>query len=464
MTAVRHLIAFCLALSLPVAQARAADAAPSASARPAAAPAANNGHEATPAPDANEASAAAPAVPAGHPGMGNGEPQADVNDASPGLAPGTISATIVSDRGIPLAGQQVRLGIMFQKIAEGESRSEKFAQTDAQGNVEFTGLARSSDHAYRVTVQAGAASYQTSPFNLKQDMGQRVVLHVFPTTSDSERVPFGMRGYLYVETRDDVFQFEAMFRVFNVGQITWVPNDVVIQLPKGFKAFKAQEGMTDVRFEQVDGVGARLKGTFPPGQAEASFRFQLAKSSEDSLIFRMSVPPHVAEMRVIAEASAAMNLSVDGFQPPVPTANQNGQRVLVAVKQLRDRNEEIKDFTATLSGIPTPGPGRWFALAIAGCMATFGVFAARGAFDDAASGKDVAADKKRARELLLAELVALEAAQREQRIGPRSYQQSRIALIDAVARLGLPAMAGPARKKGKIMTLRKRPKSAVQKG
>jgi hypothetical protein len=396
--------------------------------------------------------------------MANGEPQADVSDASPGIDPGTISATIVSDRGIPLVGQRVRLGIMFQKIAEGESRSEKFAQADAQGNVEFTGLTRGSDHAYRVTVQVGSANYQTSPFNLKQEMGQRVVLHVFPSTSDSERVAFGMRGYLYVETRDDVFQCEALFRVFNVGQIAWVPSDVVIQLPKGFKAFKAQEAMTDVRFEQVEGVGARLKGTFPPGQAEASFRFQLPKSDEDSLTFRMSVPPHVAEMRVIAEASSTMNLSVDGFQPPVATANQNGQRVLVSVKQLRDRNEEIKDFTATLSGIPTPGPGRWFALAIAGCMATFGVFAARGAFDDASLGKDVAADKKRARELLLGELVALEAAQREQRIGPRSYQQSRIALIDAIARLGLPLEAGSARKKGKIMTLRRRPKSAVQKG
>jgi len=460
-TVVRQLLAFCLLLALPIAEAHAADTAPSA-ARPA--PAANNGHEAAPSAEANDASGAAPALPAGHPDTGNAAPQADVNEANPSLAPGTISATIVSDRGIPLAGRQVRLGIMFQKIAEGESRSEKFAQTDAQGNVEFTGLTRGSDHAYRVTLQAGSANYQTSPFNLKQDMGQRVVLHVFPATSETERVPFGMRGYLYVETRDDVFQFEAMFRVFNVGQVSWVPSDVVVKLPKDFKAFKAQEGMTDVRFEQVEGVGARLKGTFPPGQAEASFRFQVPKSSDDSLTFRMSLPPHVAEMRVIAEASSTMNLAVDGFQPPVATANQNGQRVLVSVKQLRDRNEELREFTATLSGIPTPGPGRWFALAIAGCMATFGVFAARGAFDDAASGKDVAADKKRARELLLGELLALEAAQREQRIGPRSYQQSRIALIDAVARLGLPPAPGPARKKGKIMTLRKRPKSAVQKG
>ena len=371
--------------------------------------------------------------------MGGGDPQADVNESNPMLEPGTISATIVNEQGIPLAGQQVRLGVLFQKIAEGESRTEKFAQADAQGTVRFSGLTRGSDYAYRVTVQVGPASYQTAPFNLKPDMGQRVVLHVYPSTSEVDRAAFGMRGYLYIETRDDVFQFEALFRVFNVGNITWVPKDVVVQLPKGFKAFKAQEGMTDVHFEAVDGVGARLKGTFSPGQNEASFRFQMPKSNDESATFSMSLPPHVAEMRVIAEASSAMNLEVEGFQSPVPAANNNGQRVLVSVKQLLRRDEEIKDFTATLSGIPTPGPGRWFALLIAGCMAIGGVFAARGVFDDAGSGKAIAADKKRARELLLRELVSLESARRADRIGPRSYEQSRTALIDAIARLGLPA-------------------------
>jgi len=476
-SAVRRLVALCLVAALPIGLARAADsavapapAAPRAAHGAASATAATaataDGQEGQEPARTSEGASPGQGVPAGHPDPSTGEPLADVNEASPSLAPGTISATIVNDQGAPLAGQQVRLGIMFQKIAEGESRSEKFAQADARGTVQFTGLTPGSDHAYRVTVQVGSANYQTSPFNLKQEMGQRVVLRVHPATSDSERAAFGMRGYLYIETRDDVFQFEALFRVFNVGQITWVPKDVVIQLPKGFKAFKAQEGMTDVHFEEVEGIGARLKGTFAPGQAEASFRFQLPKSNDDSLIFRMSVPPHVAEMRVIAEASSTMNLAVDGFQPPVATANQNGQRVLVSVKQLRERNEELKDFTATLSGIPTPGPGRWFALAIAGCMAIGGVFAARGAFDGSSGAADAIADKKRARELLLLELEALEVARREERIGPRSYQQSRVALIDAIARLGLPAQlgAGSKRKVGKVMTLRKRPKSAAQKG
>jgi hypothetical protein len=435
------------------------------------APAANNGHAApapenghvTPAGDA--ATNGAAAAPPGHPGADGSDERADVNQSVAGLEPGSITATIVDEQGRPLVGQQVRLGILFQKIAEGESRSEKLSQTDAEGTVRFTGLTRGTDHAYRVTVQAGPASYQTAPFNLRQDMGQRVVLHVFPSTANVEQAQIGMRGYLYIETRDDVFQCEALFRVFNVGQVTWVPKDVVLRLPAGFKAFKAQEGMTDVRFEAVDGVGVRLKGTFSPGQNEASFRFQIPKSNDDSLTFRMGLPPHVAEMRVIAEASSTMNLDVEGFQPPVAAANNNGQRVLVSVKQLLRRDETMNDFVATLSGIPTPGPGRWFAIAIAFCLAIGGVFAANGAFDDATGGKDLAADKKRARELLLNELVALEAARRAQRIGPRSYEQSRSALIDAIARLQLPADGPRKRAKGsKAGATRKAAKSASEQG
>lgn len=462
MSALSRLASFLLIATLSASHAFAAPPATSASAdtKKASAPPAHEAPAQQDGPAGNGGT-----VPPDHPGTASADAAADVSEATPTLPSGVISATIVSDQGVPLAGTQVRLGILFQKIAEGESRTEKFAQADSTGTAHFTDLAIGSDHAYRVTVQAGAASYQTSPFNLRQDMGQRVVLHVFPSTPDIDKAMIGMRGYMYIETRDDVFQFEVLFKVFNVGQLTWVPKDVVVQLPKGFKAFKAQESMTDVHFEQVDDVGARFKGTFSPGQQEASFRFQMPKSNEDSASFRMSLPPHVAEMRVIAEASSTMNLEVDGFQPPVPTSNQNGQRVLVSVKQLMRRDEEIKDFVATLSGIPTPGPGRWVAVLVALGMAVGGVFAARGAFDDAGGGKDAAADKRRAREILLRELLALEAARRAEKIGPRTYDQSRLRLIDAIARLGLPAERSKAsRKQSAIGSARKRSKSAAPRG
>lgn len=404
-------------------------------------------------------------MPAGHPSTagGGGDAPQDASEASPTVEVGGIVATIVDERGAPLGGVQVRLGIMFQKIAEGESHSETFTQADAEGTARFAGLAHGSDHMYRITVQRGPALYSSQPFNLRQDMGQRVLLHVYPSTTDIEAAMVGMRGYLYIETRDDVFQCEALFRVFNVGGVTWVPNNVVIRLPQGFKAFKAQESMTDVGAVLVDGIGAKLKGTFSPGQSEVSFRFQVPKNVEDTAVFRLSLPPHVAEMRVIAEASSTMSLDVDGFEKAVRTANNNGQGVLVAVKQLRRRDEESKTFVATLSGIPVPGPGRWVAVLLALGFGIGGVFGARGAFDDVSASKTELVDKKKARELLLRELVALEAARRAKRIGPRSYQQSHDTLVDAVARLGLEPERAPRPGKKSGAGGRKRPKVSSEK-
>ncbi|HEX3773061.1 MAG TPA: carboxypeptidase-like regulatory domain-containing protein [Polyangiaceae bacterium] len=414
-------------------------------------------HDAAPS-GANGDASAGDQMPPGHPGV-NSAPQ-DASEPSASLPAGTISATIVDEHDAPLSGTQVRLGTLFQKISEGESRSETFAKTDESGNAEFAGLTVDSDHHYRVTVQHGPASYSSSPFNLRQDMGQRVLLHVFPSTTSIDAAMIGLRGYLYIATRDDVFQCEVLFRVFNVGLVTWVPENVVVPLPKGFKAFKAQDSMTDLRFEQVDGVGAKLKGTFSPGQNDVSFRFQVPKTNDDSVAFHMGLPPHVAEMRVIAEASPTMNLDVEGFDRPVPTTNNEGQRVLVAVKQLRRRDDEIKDFVATLSGIPTPGPGRQIALFIALALVITGVFAARGAFDDVDAGKSAASDKKKAREILLRELVALEQARRDKRIGPRAYQHSHERLVDAVARLGVPPERAA---KKSPSSSRKRAKSAASK-
>src|SRR5690606_41931326 len=102
--------------------------------------------------------------------------------------------------------------------------------------------------------------------------GHRVKLHVFPVTRNIREALVGMRGFLYIEPRDDIFQFQVLYRVFNIGAVTWVPDDVVMELPAEFTAFSAERGVTDIRFEPVAGKGARLGGAFPPGQPDVGFR------------------------------------------------------------------------------------------------------------------------------------------------------------------------------------------------
>ena len=450
-------LASLLALSpVALAQAPSPDSAHGASAGPSA----NPGHGASPTPTANptsgakpadgampnaSASATAPAMPPGHPPTQSPQaasphaaaPQDQVlND--PELPAGTIEAQIVDPLEAPVPGIDVRLGIMFQKISEGESRSQKSSKADAAGRVRFEGLSATSEYSYRVTIKNGPAEYASHPFNLNERMGQRVILHSYPTTSDPESIVLGMRGTIYVEPRDDIFQFEVFFKVFNMSQVAWVPNDTVMRLPEGFKAFSGTESMFDAGFVVEEGRGARLKGTFPPGQRDVSFRFQTPKSTESTATFNVGLPPRVADLQVLALSNPQMGMSVDGFEPSEEVLGKNGDHARVTRKVLRRGERAPTEITATLTGLPVPGSGRWVASGLAALIALVGLGVASGKLPVAVE-KRATSDRVRARELLFDELVELEATRRRGDIGPRAYQQAKAQLVAAVARLGLPS-------------------------
>jgi hypothetical protein len=262
------------------------------------------------------------------------------------------------------------------------------------------------------------------------------LLHVYPVTRNPSEAAVGAIGYIYCETRDDVFQFEVLFRYGNRSGITWVPENARMRLPEGFKAFKAGEAMTDVRFEEEPGRGVTLNGTFAPGQQSASFRFQVPRKEETSASFHFSLPPHVGEIRFIAEAAPGMEIDVDGFEKPQTDVSQTGQRVLVTRRvAVRGQAAGLGDFTASLAGIPTPGSGRWIAALIATVLAGLGFAAFRGKLGSETQADLQDRDAERARRVLLDELVQLTRARREQRIGPSTYESARRALVEALARI-----------------------------
>lgn len=390
-------------------------------------------------PVAGAAAPADPALPPGHPPAGGGRagalPTSSVlPDAS--LPVGTIAATILDGAGAPMPGVEVRLGVLRQTVAEGDERSFATATTDAAGAVTFKDKQTGSAFSYRVTVRRDAAEYASTPFNLGPTGGMRVKLHVYPVTRDINQAAVGMRGFTFIETRDDVFQFEVMFRVFNIGRVTWVPDGVGIDLPRGFKGFTAQESMTDTRAVNV-GDRVELQGTYTPGQHDVIFRFQVPNDHDERVDFDLGLPPHVAEMRVIAAAAKGMTLSVPGFDPAQPSTNEDGQRLLVTGRQLQPGEPELTGLTIALGGIPTPGPGRWIAAGLAAVAALLGLGFALGksAPQQAAEADRERRDALQAQQVLLDELVALEQARRKEAIGPRTYEQARRALLDALARV-----------------------------
>lgn len=387
------------------------------------------------------ADAQAPAVPNGHPPVGAAPtaahaPEQDAVVTAPELPPGTILIKLVDANGDPIANSEVKLGVQFQKISEGEQHTEQRAKTDLGGMARFNGLTTGSDFSYRVSARSGPAEYSSDPVQLKGDMGVMALLHVYPVTRNPAEAAVGAIGYVYCETRDDVFQFEVLFRYGNRSGVTWVPENARMRLPEGYKAFKAGEAMTDVRFEEEPGRGVKLMGTFAPGQQNASFRFQVPRKEETSASFHFGLPPHVGEIRFIAEAAPGMEIDVEGFEKPQTDVSQTGQRVLVTRRvAVRGQASGLGEFTASLAGIPTPGSGRWVAVLIATVLAGLGFAAFRGKLGDETNADIQDRDAERARRLLLDELVQLTRARREDRIGPSTYESARRALVEALARI-----------------------------
>jgi hypothetical protein len=378
-------------------------------------------------------------LPPGHPGVATGHQTAqDSVMPAADLPTGSIEVHVLDPEERPLPGTDVRLGIMFNKVAEGETRSSRFGKADPNGVALFDGLKTDSAYAYRVTIRVGVAEFAGTPFNLKEAGGMRVYLHVFPVVQDLSGAPVGIKGFFYIETRDEVFQIEGLFRVINLGHAAWVPRDIVVGLPDGFKAFNGGETMFDSKFEPVEGRGVRLVGTFPPGQRDLNFRFQVPKEASSTAIFRFTPPPRAFEMRVIAVANTSMGLEVDGWDAPQTSVDPNGDRVLVTRKVAARGDAAVGPFLVTLTGLPVPGPGRWIAIAIALGFVGAGAAAAAGKWR-LVSTERVQSDRVRACDLLLDELVALNRAHDRGEIGPQTHERTQRTLMDALARIGLPS-------------------------
>jgi hypothetical protein len=378
------------------------------------------------------------------PGHGDGETP-EVRDRSvraPDLRPGTIEVHIHDGNEQPLTQFPVRLGIMKQDVAEGDSRSQRDGTTDDKGVVVFSGLDVSSAFSYRVTATRDFGTFASEPVRLEPTSGQRVLLHVFPVTHDLRQSFVGMRSIVFVAAREDVFQIEANFQVLNIGKQAWVPDHVKLELPAGAKAFRASDSMKDTRIEKADGNSVELLGTFAPGEHEVGFQFQLPNDHTKTKEFRMGLLPHVAEVRVFAERARGMSLRVEGFPEAEPVEARDGTRMLLTAKHMTRGDSTLESVQVGLDNLPVPATGRWYALALAGSIAVLGLFeASRRRPAQTAPRSLPVAERKEAERLILDELVALERLRQNEKIGPQTYREARAELLDALSRLATPETA-----------------------
>jgi hypothetical protein len=383
-----------------------------------------------------------PARSSAHGGQSSETLPEDTSERDDTLAPGTIVVEIRDRADTPVPEADVTLGILQQSVAKGESRRRTTQKADGNGVTRFENLERGGGVAYRISVpwpnDTGGenATYAAPPFQLDLHRGQRVRLHVYPVTSRVEEAFLGMQGILYLELKDDVVQVDELFEVFNLGAMTWVPNNLVIELPRGFKAFNSQREMSDTGFDMVADRGAKMRGTFGPGQHQVQFRYQVPYEGDESVKLALSLPPRVIRMRVIAEASKTMTLHVADFPNAVSDANQRGQRVLLTERQARPGDSPFNRVSVTLDNIPTEGSARWITVAITAATLAFGLYIAREQEKINVTGTRAGEkDTERARARLVAEIAALDTAARAGEIGPQAHARIRQALIDSLARV-----------------------------
>ncbi|HVU02085.1 MAG TPA: hypothetical protein VHE30_10045 [Polyangiaceae bacterium] len=379
-------------------------------------------------------------LPAGHPGADTPPPQDRVSPA-PDLRPGTIEVHVRDAKDQPLASVPVTLGILHNDVATGDSKTEQSGTTNAEGIVRFEGLAIGTAYSYRPRVDRGPARFASEPLRLEPTNGQRVLLHVFPTVRDIREALVGMRAVVFVQPRDDVFHVEENVQVLNIGQTAWVPEGVGLPLPAGAKAFRVGDSMSDIRFEKGKDEVAELRGTFGPGQHELGFQFELDNAHDRTRQLRIALPPHVAELRVIAEATRGMTLRVSGFPDAEPMQGQDGSRLLVTGKRLARGDSALTTVDVSLENLPVPSQGRWYAVVLAALFAGGGLLLALRSQGRDSSRPLGAEESAEAEGLLLGELVQLEKLRSADKIGPRTYEETRRALLDALVRLA--ARAAP---------------------
>ncbi|MCH2107872.1 MAG: hypothetical protein MK135_00960, partial [Polyangiaceae bacterium] len=365
------------------------------------------------------------AQPLGHPNIGGSNAGTfspkNTSTTSAKASPGTIEVEILNPQGQPLADVEVDLISSFQSIAQGPREEITTKSTDSSGKVSFSDLQASLRYDYAVVAKQGDAHFGVPSFRLAKSQGQSVRIYVYPTTNSISDAFVGIRGFLYLTQREDFLNVELMFRVMSLGRKAWVPKNLLLQLPKDFQGVDVPLGEGDARFERAS-EGVILKGTYPPGQRDIRFSFMVPRNHRETQMIQMDLPPRVAELRGLTEALPGLELDVPGFEKVQRSQGPGGEgTVLITRKLMRPGEAELKSVLVELRGLPTRGPERWIATLVAALIALAGLFLL---LRNKTHQQISDGERQTARSLILEELVALENARTERKIGPKTYQKT----------------------------------------
>ena len=348
---------------------------------------------------------------------------------------GTIEVHVANDANKPVAGAALILQLHRESVAEGNTDAQRELVTDTSGVARFDRLSTDSAYSYRVMLNTEGVKYGPQPFQLTGQAGVSLRLHQYPLVHDLKQALVATESLLFVEPRDDVFQFEVVYQIYNIGQTIWVPENVSVHLSNELQAFNTQQSTDDVRVEST-GTGVRLVGAVPPGQHQVTYTFHVPRHNTANASFEFELPPNVMQAKVGLASSRGAELTVEDFPDAQPNSTQNGQRLLLTSKSFDRANQLPTDLRFQVLGLPTVGIGRVVAAVVAILLAVLGLlFALAKSKNKGQSKNEPELLQDRARDRLLSELAELEGAKLTGQIGPRTYQETRSTIMAALIRL-----------------------------
>ncbi len=375
---------------------------------------------------------------------GNRQTMARVIPA-PDLQPGEIEVRLSSNDANMLDNQDIKLAITKQSIEKGNTSSELHATTNLGGVAHFQGQETATDFIYTVTANVSGAQYSAPQFQFRAGVsGMRVLLPVYKATSDYSQMVLISRALMAIIPQDNLFAVDLLWRIENYSDTAWVPDpadkNLRYDLPRGAKAINIRKDQGgDAHFEDAGNGSIRLAGTFAPGQHDLMLRFHLDTENSSTRLLTFPTGVNMVSARILLDSAPGMAMRIAGFQEPVETRNQDGQRRLIASRDfLSEKMRAPAELQVQISGIPTPAAGRGFAVGLAALIAAGGLVLSMGRFKAKTPSRSQLSkeDRERAGELLLEELIRLEQAFKQGEIGRKTHETAKRQLLEAYARLG----------------------------
>ncbi len=206
-----------------------------------------------------------------------------------------------------LAGAVVTLRETVQNVAEGDAKRQHVERTGADGRVSSAASTPVCERSFGSPRTPWALTTPSRIFRPGERAGHRVVVPVFESTSDPADAMVGMRGFAHVQLREES-SCSTPSGLLAGAQDLGAQRGVRLDLPAGLQAFE------NVPNTAADGEhGAKLIGSFPPGQKDARMSFHFSAGRAESESFHFSLPPHVAEVRVITETATRHDVACTWF-------------------------------------------------------------------------------------------------------------------------------------------------------